>query len=196
MRRRGRVFSFYARGSVVVSFARRLDARAALRELAFVRDHDEAVCCTRFSPVPCPRHCARTARSSPGAPLSPLVSPRNTATPLVVPLRRRLAALIARMAQQQQTQQLPPEQLQPLLAKATAAATRTGGSVTLAVALPTASIGAKVVIMRKVGNRYVAMSTTKATSSALTIRLKVKGRPGSTHLRVVVDGKIVKSLKV
>ena len=50
--------------------------------------------------------------------------------------------------------------------------------------------------MRKVGNRYVAMSTTKATSSALTIRLKVKGRPGSTHLRVVVDGKIVKSLKV
>ena len=80
--------------------------------------------------------------------------------------------------------------------KPTAAATRTGGSVALAVALPTASIGAKVVIMRKVGNRYVAMSTTKATSSALTIRLKVKGRPGSTHLRVVVDGKIVKSLKV
>jgi hypothetical protein len=80
--------------------------------------------------------------------------------------------------------------------KATAAATRTGGSVTLAVALPTTSIGAKVVIMRKVGNRYVAISTTKATSSALTIPLKVKGRPGSTQLRVVVGGKIVKSLKV
>ncbi len=80
--------------------------------------------------------------------------------------------------------------------KATAAATRTGGNVTLAVALPTASIGAKVVIMRKVGKRYVAISTTKAASSALTIRLKVKGRPGSTQLRVVVGGKIVKSLKV
>ena len=80
--------------------------------------------------------------------------------------------------------------------KATAAATRTGGNVTVAVAIPTASIGAKVVIMRKVGNRYVAVSTTKATGSALTIPLKVKGRPGSTQLRVLVGGKIVKSLKV
>jgi hypothetical protein len=80
--------------------------------------------------------------------------------------------------------------------QATAAATRSGGNVTLAVALPTTSIGAKVVIMRKVGKRYVAISTTKATSSALNIRLKVKGKPGSTHLRVVVGGKIVKSLKV
>ena len=62
-------------------------------------------------------------------------------------------------------------------------------------ALPTTSIGAKVVIMRKVGKRYVATST-RATSSALNIRLKVKERPGSTHLRVVVGGKIVKSLKV
>ena len=80
--------------------------------------------------------------------------------------------------------------------KATAAATRTGGNVTVAVAIPTASIGAKVVFMRKVGNRYVAVSTTKATGSALTIPLKVKGRPGSTQLRVLVGGKIVKSLKV
>ena len=80
--------------------------------------------------------------------------------------------------------------------QATAAATRSGGNVTLAVALPTTSIGAKVVIMHKVGNRFVAISTTKATSSKLSIRLKVKGRPGSTHLRVVVGGKIVKSLKV
>ena len=80
--------------------------------------------------------------------------------------------------------------------KATAAATRSGGNVTLAVALPTTSIGAKVVIMRKVGKRYVAISTRKAKSSVLNIRLKVKGRPGSTHLRVVVGGKIIKSLKV
>jgi hypothetical protein len=80
--------------------------------------------------------------------------------------------------------------------KATAAATRSGGNVTLAVAIPTTSIGAKVVIMRKVGKRYVAISTTRATSSALNIRLKVKGRPGSTHLRVVVGGKIIKSLQV
>lgn len=80
--------------------------------------------------------------------------------------------------------------------KPTAAATRTGGNVTVAVAIPTASIGAKVVIMRKVGKRYVAVSTTTATGSALTIPLKVKGRPGSTQLRVLVGGKIVKSLKV
>jgi hypothetical protein len=50
--------------------------------------------------------------------------------------------------------------------------------------------------MRKVGKRYVAISTTKATSNALNIRLKVQGKPGTTHLRVVVGGKIVKSLKV
>ena len=50
--------------------------------------------------------------------------------------------------------------------------------------------------MRKVGKRYVAISTRKAKSSVLNIRLKVKGRPGSTHLRVVVGGKIIKSLKV
>ena len=34
------------------------------------------------------------------------------------------------------------------------------------------------------------------TTGALTIPLKVKGRPGSTQLRVVVGGKVVKSLKV
>jgi hypothetical protein len=50
--------------------------------------------------------------------------------------------------------------------------------------------------MRKVGKRYVAISTTRATSTALTIPLKVKGRPGSTQLRVVVGGKVVKSLRV
>lgn len=80
--------------------------------------------------------------------------------------------------------------------KPTAAATRTGGSVTVAVGVPASSIGKTVVIMRKVGKRFVAVSTTKATSSALTIRLKVKGRPGSTQLRVVVGGKVIKSLQV
>ena len=90
----------------------------------------------------------------------------------------------------------PSTSVPTAVTKPTAAATRTGGNVTVAVAIPTASIGAKVVIMRKVGNRYVAVSTTKATGSALTIPLKVKGRPGSTQLRVLVGGKIVKSLKV
>lgn len=80
--------------------------------------------------------------------------------------------------------------------KPTAAATRTGAKVTVVVAIPTASIGAKVVIMRKVGKRYVVVSRRKATGSALTIRLKVKGRPGSTRLRVLVGGKVVESLKV
>ncbi|MFM8613046.1 MAG: hypothetical protein ACKOD0_10165 [Actinomycetota bacterium] len=50
--------------------------------------------------------------------------------------------------------------------------------------------------MRKVGNRFVAVSTTTAASSSLTIPLKVKGRPGSTQLRVVVGGKVIQSLKV
>ena len=80
--------------------------------------------------------------------------------------------------------------------KPTAAATRTGGNVTVVVAVPTASIGKTVVILRKVGKRFVAVSTTTATSSALTIPLNVKGRPGSTQLRVVVGGKVIKSLKV
>ena len=82
------------------------------------------------------------------------------------------------------------------ITKATATATRAGSNVTLAVGIPTASIGAQVVIMQKVGNRYVVVSTTKAKSGALKIALKVKGKPGTTQLRVVVRGKVVASLNV
>lgn len=80
--------------------------------------------------------------------------------------------------------------------KSTATALRTGGNVTVVVSIAASSLGKPVVVMRKVGSRFVTVSTKKATSETLRVRIKVKGRPGSTQLRVVVAGKVVASLKV
>ena len=78
----------------------------------------------------------------------------------------------------------------------TASAKRSGTKVTVAVSIPASLIGTKIVIKRKVGKRFVTVSTTSATSATPRINVNVTGRRGTTWLQVVVGGKVVQALRV
>ena len=81
-------------------------------------------------------------------------------------------------------------------ATATATGTRAGARARIAVTVPAASAGKKLVISVKVGKRYVVRSTSKAKAGTSTLAVSLKGVKGKAAIRVALDGAVIATLRL
>lgn len=79
---------------------------------------------------------------------------------------------------------------------AKATGTRAGTTARIAVTVPTASAGKKLVISVKVGRKYVVRSTSKAKAGTSTMSVSLKGVKGKAAVRVTLDGKVIGNLRL
>lgn len=79
---------------------------------------------------------------------------------------------------------------------AKATGTRAGTTARIAVTVPTASAGKKLVISVKVGRKYVVRSTSKAKAGTSTVSVSLRGVKGKAAVRVTLDGKVIGNLRL